>query len=119
MTVLAPAVETVCPRCERPVHFDIGYGPEGWYLVPRGRAETQYGHVWLAYRNSLRELVQEAFLHLARTFPEGATKKEMVEELSRAFDIMPEHAETVLMLIRDEGLLYISRDEKEEWARWV
>jgi len=119
MTVVAPSVEAVCPRCERAVHYDIAFELGEWQLVPRGRAETPYGPVWLAYRGSLRELVTEAFYHLARHFPNGAPKEKMVEELAAAFDLTPEHAETVLLLIRDEGLLYITRAETGEWAGWV
>jgi len=119
MTIIAPAVETVCPRCGRAVYYDITFEAGEWGLDPRGRAETLYGYVWLAYRDNLRELVHDAFYHLIRMFPSGAKKKDAIAELSREFDLPPEHAETVLLLIRDEGLLYISRDENEEWARWV
>ncbi|NPA77027.1 MAG: hypothetical protein GXN93_04730 [Candidatus Diapherotrites archaeon] len=120
MSLVAVHVQTVCPRCERPVAYSIGHDPmHGWYLVPEGRAETEYGYVWLAYRNDLRELVQEAFIHLARTFPEGATKEEMIREISMRFDLIPTHAETVLMLLHDEGLLYITRIEESEKVRWT
>ncbi len=117
MVVIAPSVETVCPRCERTVYYDITFEFGQWGLAPRGRVETPYGTVWLAYRDHIRELVTEAFYHLIRTFPNGAPKGEMIEELSRAFDLMPEHAETVLLLIRDEGLLYITREGNAEMVK--
>ena len=120
MALIATAVETVCPRCERTVYYDITYDlGSGWSLVPKGRAETEYGPVWLAYRDHLGELVREAFYILTKNFPEGAPKGEMVNTLVRELDLIPRHAETVLLLIRDEGLAYVKNEEGKEWIRWV
>ncbi len=120
MALIAAAVETVCPRCERAVYYDITYDlGSGWGLVPKGRAETDYGPVWLAYRDGLKELVREAFYTLVREFPEGAPKKEMVAVLVREFDLLPRHAETILMLIRDEGLAYVKNRNGKELVEWV
>ncbi len=107
MSLVATHVETVCPRCERTVAYSVGHDPvHGWYLVPEGRAETEYGYVWLAHRTDLRELVLEVFLFLKANFPDGGKKGEIVKAVSEAFDLIPAHVEILLEKMRDEGVIY-------------